>query len=98
MTTSPSTAAVDAEMKEKSCLPLEGLNYTGISSKRCPYLCYQPLSEVWEGVDPAPIPASHSAALHALELPWVGPAFPPGAQLLFQAVTERCHYTNASGS
>jgi len=25
--------------------------------------------------------------LHAPELPWVGPAFPPGAQSLLQAMT-----------
>jgi len=58
-----------------------------ISSKRDPHFHHQPLNEVWEGVDPGSNPSSHSGALHAPELPWVGPAFPPGAQSLVQAVT-----------
>jgi len=33
MRTIPNAAAMDAEMKEKSCLPLEGLRHTGISCK-----------------------------------------------------------------
>jgi len=36
--------------------------------------------------------SGHSAALHAPELPWVGPAFPPAAQSLLQAVTQDFHY------
>ena len=32
-------------------------------------------------------------ALHAPELPSVGPTFPPGAQSLLQAVTSHFHYT-----
>jgi len=52
-----------------------------------PALLCQPSHEVWEGVDPGSIPAVHSAALHALELPSVCPAFPPGAQSLVQAMT-----------
>ena len=53
------------------------------------YLCLpcQPLNEVWEGVDPDSTSTSHSGALLAPELPWIGPAFPPGAQSQFQAVT-----------
>jgi len=38
-------------------------------------------------VDPGSTPCCHSGNSLAPELPWVGPAFPPGAQLLFQAVT-----------
>jgi len=45
------------------------------------------LNEVWEGVDPGSPPSSHSGALHTPEFPWVGPAFPSGAQSLLQALT-----------
>jgi len=69
MRTSPNAEATDAEMKEKSCLPLEGLRYAGISSKRCPHLHYQPLNEVWEGVDPDSTLSDDSSALLAPELP-----------------------------
>ena len=57
------------------------------------HLCLhcQPLNEVWEGVDPGSTPSSHSGAWLTPELPWVGPAFPPGVQSLFQAVTWRFH-------
>ena len=44
-------------------------------------------------MDPDPTPFCHSGALHAAELPWVGPAFPPGAQSLLQARTQHFHYT-----
>jgi len=44
----------------------------------------QPLNEVWEGVDPGFILSNHTGTLHAAELPWVGPAFPSGAQSLFR--------------
>jgi len=54
---------------------------------RGPQLHCQPFNEVWEGVDPGSSPSSHSGTLHAPELPWVGPTFPPGAQSLVQAVT-----------
>jgi len=54
--------------------------------KRCSYLHCQLLNEVWEGVAPGCTPSSHSGALLAPELPWVGPSFPPGAQSLLQAV------------
>jgi len=43
-------------------------------------------------VDPGSNPSSHSGTLHGPELPWVGPAFPPGAQSLVQAVTSHFHY------
>ena len=60
---------------------------------RYPCLHCQPLKVVWEGVDPGSTHSSHSEVLHAPELTWVGPAFPPGAQSLVQAVTEHFHYT-----
>ena len=44
----------------------------------------------------APPPSGQSAALHAPELPCVGPAFPPGAQSLIQAVTAFPLQTNKS--
>ena len=62
-------------MKKKSCLPSEDYRHIGISSKKCPRLQCQPLNEVWEGVYPGSTPSSHSGALHAAELPRVGPAF-----------------------
>ena len=55
---------------------------------RFPYLHCQPLNEVWEGRDPGSTPSSPSGTLHAVELHWVGPAFPPGAQTQIQAVTQ----------
>lgn len=54
---------------------------------RYPCLYFQPLNKIWDGVDSGFTPFSHPDALHAPELLWVGPAFPPGAQLLIQAVT-----------
>ena len=81
---SPNAAATDAEIKEKSCLPLEGIRQARISNKRYPHLHCQPFNEVWKGVDPGSTPSNHSSTLLALELPWVGPAFPPGAQSLFE--------------
>jgi len=33
------------------------------------------------------------STLHAPELPWAGPAFPPGAPSLLQAVTQHFCYT-----
>ena len=59
---------------------------------RYPHLHCQPLIGVWEGVDPGSTPSSHSGVLHAPELPLVGPAFPPGAQSLVQAVTQNFYY------
>jgi len=32
--------------------------------------------------------------LHAPELPWVGPACPPGAQSLLLAMTQHFHYSD----
>ena len=60
---------------------------------RCPHLHCQPLNEVWGGVDPGFSPSGPSGPLHAAELPWVGPAFPPGAPSLLQAVTQHFCYT-----
>jgi len=74
-------AAIDAETKGKKKL------LTFRSPARHPCLHCQPLSQVWDGVHPGSSPSSHSDALHAPELPWVGPAFPPGAQSLPQAMT-----------
>ena len=54
---------------------------------RNPCLPCQPLNEVWEGVDPGSTPSARSGILHAAELPWVSPAFSPGVQSLFQAIT-----------
>jgi len=54
---------------------------------RYPHLPCQPLNEAWEDVDPGSTLSGYSGALHAAELPWVGPAFPPGAQSLLQAMT-----------
>jgi len=51
------------------------------------HLHCQPLNKGWEGVDPGFTPSSHSDSLLAPELPWLGPAFPPGAQSLLQAMT-----------
>jgi len=95
---SSSAAAIDAETKGKkktqakennkqTSLPQEGLRWAGISSKGCSHLHCQPLNKVWEGVDPGSTPSSHSGVLHTPELLWVGPAFPLGAQSLFQTLT-----------
>ena len=74
MRMSPNAAATDTKMKEKSCLPLEGLTQAGISSKRCPHLHCQPLNEGWEGVDPGSIPSI--TQLHCMHLSSSGLALP----------------------
>ena len=60
------------------------------------YACLhcQPLNEVWDEVDPGSTPSSHSGALHVPELPWISPAFPPGAQSLVQAMTWHFLYSH----
>ena len=63
------------------------------SPARYPHLHCQPLNEVWGGVHPGFTPFGHSGTLHAPELPSVGPAFPPGAQSLLQAVTQHFCYS-----
>lgn len=50
------------------------------------------LNEAWEDVDPGSTPSAHSGTWHASELPWVGPASPPGSQSPLQAGTEHFHY------
>ena len=82
---------MDIETKEGIRLPSEGLRQ-GYPAKY-PHLHCQPLNEVWEGADPGSIPSGHSGTLHTPELPWVGPAFPPGAQSLLQAVTQHFCYS-----
>ena len=60
---------------------------------RHPHLHCWPLNEAWEGADPGSTPPGHSAALSAPEVPWVGPAFPPGAQSpVIQAVIWHFRY------
>ena len=80
---------MDAKMKEKHCLPSEGLRYAEISRAKYPCTHCQPLNVVWEGVEPGSTPSDYSGTLHAPELPWVG----PGAQSLLQAVTQHFCYT-----
>ena len=84
-------AAVSIEIKEATYL--QKTLDTQRSPARHPCFHCQPLNEVWEGVDPGSTPSSHSGTLHAAELPWVGPAFPPGAQSPVQAVTQHFCYT-----
>jgi len=44
------------EIKERSCLPSEGLRYARMTSK-IPLTPLQPLNEGWEGVDPGCSPS-----------------------------------------
>ena len=44
-------------------------------------------------MEPGSTPSGHSGELHAFELPWIGPAFLPGAQSLVQAMAEHFQYT-----
>jgi len=62
------------------------------------HLHCQPLNEVWEEMDPGSTPSGHSNTLHAPELPWIGPALPPGAQSLGQATTQHFHYSYLTDS
>ena len=88
MRTSPNAAAADTETKEEKITYFqEASSRQGSPAKKNSCLHCQPLNEVWEGADPGSSLSSHSGTLHAPELPWVGPAFPPGAQSLLQAVT-----------
>ena len=84
---SPNAAATAANNVEKELLTFGRPQVGRDLHQDTLYLHCQPLNEVWEGVDPGSIPPNHSGALHAAELPGVGPAFPPGAQSLVQAVT-----------
>ena len=78
--------AVDTNIKERSYLPSESPGRQRPPA-RGPHLHCQPLNGVGEGVDSGSTPSGHSGAWHAPELPWVGPAFLPGVQSPFQAVT-----------
>ena len=80
---------MDAETKEKKKKNLLAFGTPQVGRKLQQELCLycQLINEVWEGVDPGSTPSGHSGALHAPVLPWVGPAFPPGAQSLFQTMT-----------
>ena len=49
-------------------------------------------------MDAGSTPSSHSGTLHTPELPWVGPAFPPGAQSLLQDMTEHLQYIQATSN
>jgi len=73
--------------KEKIPTYLQKVSGTQRSPAKYAYLHCEPLNEVWEGVETGSTPSSHSGALHTPEFPWVGPAFPPGAQSPFQVVT-----------
>ena len=67
------------------------------SEEGYPPVSCQPLNEVWEGVNPDSTPSTHSGTLHTPELPWVGPAFLPGAQSLLQAMTQHFYYSGTIG-
>jgi len=49
-------------------------------------------------VDPGCSPSGHSDALLTPGLPWAGPAFPPAAPSLLQALTHCFHYTEQKTS
>ena len=78
---------IETEIKEWSNLPVEGLGYTGISSKKF----LPPLPTLKRGLGRG---GSWLHTLHAPELPWAGLAFPPGAQSLDQATTLNFHHTS----
>ena len=60
--------------------------------------------DLWQEIPSLPLPTPKQGlgrggswfhpfwSLHAPELPWVGPAFPPGAQSVFQAMIQHFHY------
>ena len=91
MRTCSNTTAVGTEKKKKSAYPWKASDTQGSPVRSLCFHC-QPLNEVWEGVRPGSAPSSHAGTLHAPELPWVGPAFPPGAPSLLQAVTQHFCY------
>jgi len=63
-------------------------------TQKSPCLHCQSLNEIWEGEDPGSTLSSHSGALHAPELLWIGLAFLPGDQSLFQTMTYHFYYTS----
>jgi len=81
--------AAGTEIRKSNCLPLEVLWYIGISSKMAllPLPTLRRSGKGWILAPPLWSLRGHCTELHAPELPWVGPAFPPGAQSLVQAVT-----------
>ena len=83
----PQIQQVWAEKQRQEIAYLQKTSCVQGSPTRYPCLHCQPLNEVWEGVGPGSSPSGHSGALHIPELPWVGPAFPPGAQSLVQVMT-----------
>jgi len=85
------TATISAEIKEGSYLPSEGLKHTGISSKKFSLLQPTLRRRLEGGVDPGSTPSGQSG--HCMHLSLLGPAFPPGAPSLLQAVTQHFHYT-----
>lgn len=71
-----------AQKQRKETTYLQKASGTQWSPAKSTNLPCQPLNELWETVAPGPTPSNHSVALHAPELPCIGPAFPPGPQLL----------------
>jgi len=88
---SPNAAATNTNKgKKESAYPWKASDMQG-SPARSPHLHCQPLNEGWGGSRLHPF--NQSGSLHAPELPWAGPAFPPGAPSLLQALTQHFHYT-----
>ena len=77
---------------KKNCLLSENLHSRQGSPTKCSHLHCQPLNDQGEEVDPGSTPFSHPGTLYAPEHPWVGPAFPPGAKSLAQAMTQHFYY------
>jgi len=76
--------------KNPTCCPLEGLQKAGISSK----IPLPPLPTPKCGLGRGGFWLHPLQSLcNAPEIPWVGPAFPPGAQSLVQATEYTVHYT-----
>ena len=88
MRISPNAAAADTEIKGKKSLLTLGKFLVDRDLQQDPLASTSnPYRRSREGVNPGLTPSSHSSALLAPELPRVSPAFPPGAQSLFQAMT-----------
>jgi len=85
------------KQRKKLRLPSEGLGYTRTSLE----IPSPPLPALKWGLGRGgswlhPFWSLSCIALHTPELPWVGPALPPGAQSLILAVTQHFHYTGQS--
>jgi len=63
---------MNAEMKEKSCLLLENIRQTGISSKIAHLYC-QCLGEAWEGLA-LPLPVTQVHCMHLISPGWALPS------------------------